>query len=141
MAVGRESGAGAGVDWRVALDGALLTLAVTLPPVILVRILKGNDLEGQESNLWVISVVAIFLGFALGGHRAARRRPSLGLSHAAASAALAFSVIAVYSLVRHAVSGDGVSFPLVVQLAVVGTITVSISILGGYVAVRRARPT
>jgi predicted permease len=127
-----------GVDWRVALNGALVTLAVTLPPVILVRILKGDDLEGQESNLWIVGVLAIFIGFAVGGFFAARRRPDLGLMHAAAAAGLAFAGVALYAVIRRAASGERVAASLVIQLFVVGTITVSIGVLGGYVATRRA---
>ena len=125
------------VSKRVVGEGALLALAVTLPPVILVRILHGDDLEGQESNLWIISVLAIFAGFALGGHRAAKRRPQDGLTHAAAAAATAFAGLAVYSLLRHLVTGDEVTVSLVIRLLLVGTITTSIGVLGGYVALRR----
>ncbi|HEV7886612.1 MAG TPA: hypothetical protein VGO92_03570 [Acidimicrobiales bacterium] len=126
------------LDWRAAASGAVLTLAVALPPALLVRILKSDDLEGRESNLWIVTVLAIFAGFALGGHLAARRRPRAALQHAAAASGLAFLGLAVYSVVRHAVAGDGVTPELVVQLLLVGTITVSIGILGGYVATRRS---
>lgn len=137
MAVERSEGSG--IDWRVALGGALLTLAVTLPPVILVRILKGNDLEGRESNLWIVSVFAVFAGFALGGHQAARARPRTALTHAAVAAGLAFGGLAVYTIVRHLVTGDDVSLAFLVRLVLVGQIAVSIGVLGGYVATRRAR--
>lgn len=129
-----------GLDKRVVLEGALLALAVTLPPVILVRILHGDDVDGQESNLWIVSVLAIFAGFALGGHRAARRRPATGLTHAAAAAGTAFAGLALYSLGRHLVTGDEVTVSFVIRLLLVGTITVSIGVLGGYVALRRAEP-
>jgi predicted permease len=124
------------VDWAVALRGAALTLAVALPPALVVRVLKGGDLEGSESNLWIVTVIAIFLGFALGGHLAARQRPRSALANAAAASALAFAGLAAYSVIRHAISGE-LSVAVVVQLMLVGTITVSIGILGGYVATRR----
>jgi predicted permease len=129
------------LDWGAVVSGALLTLAVALPPTLLVRVLKGDDLEGSESNLWVVAVLAIFAGFALGGHLAGRRNPRLGLAHAAAAGAVAFAGAAVYSIVRHLVTGDGVSAKLLVSLALLGTITVSIALLGGYVAVRRSSPS
>ena len=53
------SGARPRVDWRTAGAGALLALAVALPPALVVRILKGNDASGRESNLWVVTVLAI----------------------------------------------------------------------------------
>ena len=122
---------------RVVGEGALLALAVTLPPVILVRILHGDDLDGQESNLWIVSVLAIFAGFALGGHRAARRRPREGLAHAAGAAGVAFAALALYALLRRVVTGDEVTVSLIIRLMLVGTITTSIGMLGGYVALRR----
>jgi predicted permease len=129
------------LDWRAVGAGALLTLAVALPPTLLVRVLKGDDLEGRESNLWVVPVLAIFAGFALGGHLAARRRPVRGLQHAAAAAGVAFLGAAAYSIVRHLVTGDGLSAKLLVSLVLLGTITISVGILGGYVAVRRSSPS
>ena len=128
---------GRAVSWRAAAAGALLTLAISLPPALVVRILKGNDLEGRESNLWIITVLAIFAGFALGGHLAARREPRAALATAAAAGALAFAGLSVYSLVRHAVTGDGITLAFLVQLVLVGTITVSIAVLGGFAATRR----
>lgn len=132
-----EGSAGSKVDWRVASQGALLTLAIALPPAILVRILKSDDLEGSESYLWVVTMLAIFIGFALGGHLAARRRPRTALSHAAAASGLAFAGLAAYAVLRRVVTGDGLSLGLLVQLVLIGTITVSIGVLGGYVATRR----
>ena len=131
------AGPGSRVDWRVAAQGALVTLAIALPPAVLVRILKGDDLEGSESYLWVVTMVAIFVGFGVGGHLAARRRPQMALAHAAAASALAFAGLAAYAVLRRVVTGDGLAFDLVVQLLLIGTITVSIGILGGYVATRR----
>jgi predicted permease len=133
------SGARPRVDWRTAGAGALLALAVALPPALVVRILKGNDASGRESNLWVVTVLAIFAGFALGGNLAARRRPRMALEHAAAASALAFAGLAAYSVVRHLATGDGVGVKLLVQLVLLGTITVSIGVLGGYAATRRVK--
>jgi len=125
------------VDWRVALRGALVALIVALPPVVVVRLLKGNDLEGRESNLWVVSVLAIFLGFGLCGYNAGRQRPRSALLHAAAAAGLAFGGLVVYTVFRHLVTGDPITLAFVVRLVLVGQITVSLGILGGYVATRR----
>lgn len=133
------SGAGRRVDWRTAGAGALLTLAIALPPALAVRLLKGGDSAGKESNLWVVTVLAIFAGFALGGHLAGRRQPRMALEHAAASSALAFFGLAAYSVVRHLLTGDGLSVALLVQLVLLGTVTVSIGVLGGYVATRRVK--
>jgi hypothetical protein len=123
----------------VALRGAVVALIVALPPVVVVRLLKGNDLEGRESNLWVVSVLAIFLGFGLCGFEAGRQRPQSALLHAAAAAALAFVGLVVYTVLRHVTTGDPITVAFAVRLLLVGQITVSIGILGGYVATRRRR--
>ena len=124
---------------RAVGEGALLALAVTLPPLILVNILHGDDLDGEESVLWIVAVLAMFAGFAWGGHRAARRQPREGLAHAAAAAGAASVGLAVYSLLRHLVTEE-VTVSLVIQLLLVGTINTSIGMLGGYVALRRTAP-
>lgn len=142
MTGGADGAGGAGgLDWRAVAEGALLALAVTLPPVILVRILHGDDPGGQESNLWFVPVLAVFAGFALGGHRAARKRPRTGLTHAATAAGVAFGGLALYSIARHLVTGEEVSVSYIIRLMLVGSITVSIGVLGGYVAVRRSERT
>ena len=125
------------VDWRAAADGAVVAVAVTLPPTIAVRLLKDGDLDGQESYLWVVPVLALLVGFALGGHRAARRRPDAPLLHAAAAAAAAFAALAAVAVARRLVNGDGLTVPLVITLLLLLQITVSLAIIGGYVAMRR----
>jgi hypothetical protein len=124
------------VDWRAASDGAVLAVIVVLPPTIVVRLLKDGDLEGSESGLWVVPMLAVLVGFGLAGHKAARRRPDAPLLHAAAAAGLAFAALAAVALVRAAVGGD-FTVPLVVTLLLLGQIVVSLAIVGGYVAMRR----
>ena len=125
------------IDWRAVADGAVVIVAVTLPPVLLVRLFKDGDLPGQESNLWVVAVVAMFAGFVLGGHRAAMRRLDAPLLHASVAAATAAGVMASVVIVRRLVTGAGVTVPLVVTLLLLLQITVSLAVIGGYVAVRR----
>jgi hypothetical protein len=129
------------VDWKAAADGAWLAVAITLPPTILVRLFKDGDLDGQESYLWVVPVVALLVGFAVGGNRAAKRRPDAPLLHAAASAACAFAALAALAVVRRFVDGDGLTVPLVVTLMLLLQITVSLAVIGGYVAMRREAAT
>lgn len=128
---------GRALDWRAVADGAVLTVAVTMPPTILVRLLKDTDLGGQESNLWFVPLLALLVGSALGGHRAAKRRLDEPLKHAAAAATAAFAVMAAVALGRRLVTGDGITVPLVVTLLLLLQITVSLAVIGGYVAMRR----
>ncbi len=125
------------MDWRAVADGAVLTVAVTMPPTIVVRLLRDTDLAGQESNLWFVPLLALLLGCALGGHRAARRRLDAPLKHAAAAATAAFAVMAAVALGRRLITGDGITTPLVVTLLLLLQITVSLAVIGGYIAMRR----
>jgi predicted permease len=125
------------LDGRTVATAAGLAIAVTVPPTWLVRLLKGDDLDGQESALWVVPVLALFVGFALAGHLAARRRPDAPLTHSAAAALAAFGLLSGVTVVRRVVRGDGLSGPLLITLLLLFQITVSLAVLGGYVATRR----
>lgn len=125
------------MDWRAVADGAVVVVAVTMPPTIVVRLFKDTDLGGQESNLWFVPLLALLLGSALGGHRAAQRRLDAPLRHAAAAATAAFVVLAAVALLRRVITGDGITVPLVVTLILLLQIAVSLAIIGGYIAMRR----
>lgn len=127
------------LDWLSVGVGVGVTLAVATPPVVFLRLLVGDRLEGVERNLWVFAVVALFAGFTFGGSRAARRRPDAPLMHAAAAAAVAVCIIAGFTVARRIVGGDGVSTALVVTLVVLAQIGVSLAVLAGYLDSRRAR--
>ena len=126
------------LDWRVAGEAALITLAVALPPVWVVSILKSRDVPGQESNLWIVVPLALLGGFALGGYAAGKRAQPTPLMHAAVAAGLAFGLLFVLSVLRRVISGDGVSLVHMVRLLLLAQICVSCALLGGYVATRRA---
>jgi hypothetical protein len=125
-------------DIRAALEGALLTLVVALPPLWIVLILKSNDAPGEESNLWLVTPFALLGGFATGGYRAATRERLMPLLHAAAAGGMAFAVLFVVSIGRRLVAGDEVSLAHLVRLLLLAQICVSAALLGGYVAARRA---
>lgn len=127
------------LDGRTVVTAAALAIAVTVPPTWLVRLWKGDDLDGQESTLWVVPVLALFVAFVLAGHLAARRRPEAPLAHSAAAAVAAFTVLSAVTVVRKLVIGDGLSGPLLITLLLLLQITVSLAVLGGYVATRRDR--
>jgi putative membrane protein (TIGR04086 family) len=139
---GGEAGHGGGpggLDWRAAGEGALWTIVVALPPVWLVLLLKSDDLPGEESNLWLLTPVALLLGFAVGGFVAARRRPRTPFVHAAAAGALAFAVVTVVSIVRRLLNdGDQLTVSYLARLLLLAQICVSSAVLGGYVGMRRS---
>lgn len=123
------------VDPRTIGTAVLVTLAITLPPVWVVRIMKGDDLAGSESNLWFLGPLALLIGFSVGGHLAARRRPDTPLLHSVLTGLVAYGLIAVFTIIRRAITGGGVG---ILSLLLLGQIAVSVALLGGYVAMRRA---
>lgn len=128
-----------GLDRRAVAVGAAVTLGVAAVPIAVVRAVVGRDAEGFERNLWVVPVVALFAAFAVGGHTAAKSRPAAPYRHAAASAVLAFAVFLAFTLARRLLGSDGLSFPLMITLAMLFQVTVSVALGGGYVAWRQSR--
>ncbi|HEX2038281.1 MAG TPA: hypothetical protein VHF47_00970 [Acidimicrobiales bacterium] len=129
-----------GIDRNAVGRGALWTLAVALPPVWLVSALSSDDLPGEESNLWLLTPVALLAGFAVGGFAAGRRRVDTPLLHAAAAATAAFVAVALFGLIRRIVGDDDVTIAYLVRLLLLAQICVSTALLGGWVAARRAAP-
>ena len=136
---GAPAGVERGLDLRAAGVGAAITLAVAAVPIAVVRVVVGSQAEGGERNLWVIPVVALFVAFAIGGHTAAKSRPTAPYRHAATSAFIAFGTFLAFTLARRLLGGEGLSFPLVITLTVLFQVSVSLSLLGGYVAWRQSR--
>ena len=129
---------GTGLDRRAVGAGAVATTVMTAVPIAALRVAVGSEGRGAERNLWVVAVVALFLGFAVGGFGAAKRRPDAPYRHAAASGAVAYAALFAFTLARRLLAGQGVSFPLLATLAVFLQVTVSFALLGGYVAWRQA---
>ena len=127
------------LDRRAVGTGAAVTLGVAAVPIAVVRAAVGSEAEGIERHLWVVPVVALFVAFTVGGHTAAKDRPTAPYRHAAASAVVAFAAFLAFTIARRLLWGEGLSFPLVVTLAMLFQITVSLSLVGGYVAWRQSR--
>ena len=125
------------LDWRTVGNAAGVAVAVTLPPTVAVRLLRGDTGDGEESPLWVVAVLALFAGFVIAGHVAGRRQPDAPLLHAAAAGSTAFAVLAAIAVVRRLLAGDGISAPLVITLGLLLQITVSLAVLGAYLGLRR----
>lgn len=125
------------IDIRSAVEAALLTLAVAVPPVVIVNVLKSDDPPGQESNLWLLTPVALLGGFAVGGYLAGTSQRRTPMMHAAAAGGMAFAVLFVVGVVRRLVGDDGVGLAYVVRLLLLAQICVSTALLGGYLAGRK----
>ena len=125
------------IDRRVVAMGALVTLAIAIPPVVVIAALKSGDVVGRESNLWVVGAVAILVAFAAGGVVAGRRRPDMPFAHSAAAAAVADVAILGYVAIRHAIEHRGTNW---VSLALLFQIGISLALLGGHFALRARRP-
>lgn len=127
------------LDRRAVAVGAAVTLGMAAIPIALVRVVVGGETEGFERNLWVVPVVVLFVAFGVGGHTAAKSRPTAPYRHAAASAVIAFAAFLAFTLARRILGGEGLSFPLVVTLTMMFQVTVSLALVGGYVAWRQSR--
>lgn len=130
---------GSGVDIGVVLRAAAVTIGVGAGPIVVARLAVGSHAEGAERNLWVVPVLALFVAFAVGGHTAARSRPAAPYRHSAAAAGIAFAAFFLFTVARRLVFGDGLTLPLMVTMAVFGQLSVSLALVGGYVAWRRHR--
>ena len=132
----KPSRLGGRIDWRAVADGAVITVCSTLFPTIAVRLFKDSDLDGQESNLWLVPLLALLVGSAWGGHRAAKRSLDAPLVHASLAAACAATVLAAVRIGRAMISGDGFDGALIVTFVLLVQISVSLAVIGGQIAVR-----
>jgi len=114
----------------------LITLVLAVPPVVVVRILKGGDLAGRESNLWLVAIAVLLLAFLIGGAVASWYSPDLQLSHSAGTATYAFFVMAIGSIVVALAFGSRLNATFILGLLMTGTLCVCSAVLGGYAALR-----
>jgi putative membrane protein (TIGR04086 family) len=123
------------LDRRAVLIGGLWHLALAVPFGVLVSLLKNQDSPGQESNLWVIAaVLAVVVAPTVGGYQAGKRQPSRGLLHSAVAVGAASGAIVVVRFAVWLFTRDNLH-PLTLFLYLY--VTVSLGMVGGYVAYRR----
>ncbi|HET6810996.1 MAG TPA: hypothetical protein VFH50_08315 [Acidimicrobiales bacterium] len=123
------------VDRRRLRRAVLVILVLAVPTLVIVRAVKGGDLTGRESNLWLVAVGVVLAAFAIGGFVAARGARDLPLSHSAAAAGYAFVVMAVGSVVAALAGGNSIRGGVVVAVILLGALCVCAAVLGGYAAV------
>jgi hypothetical protein len=124
------------LEARTVVGGALATLVIALPMVIAIELVKGDDLAGEESSLWVLGALVVIAAFVVGGGVAGARRPETAIGHSLAAAAVAFVVLVVVALVRRAVDGLGLPASVVATFVLLAVVCLSMGVLGGYLAMR-----
>jgi hypothetical protein len=118
------------LDWRSVGAGAGVDLVLFLPLVVGVAILKHHDIATQESYVWIVSAVAIFVAPAIGGGVAGRRRPDMPLTHGAAASGLASIAYVVVRIVDGAVNGQQARAGLLIVFVIA---SVSMGMVGSYI--------
>jgi hypothetical protein len=123
------------LDWRAVAAGALTDLVLFFPLVVGIAVLKHHDIATQESYVWIVSAVAIFIAPAVGGGVAGRRRPDTPLMHGAAATGLASIAFVAVRLVDGAVKGHQAGAGLYIVFVIA---SVSMGMVGSYVGFRGA---
>jgi putative membrane protein (TIGR04086 family) len=94
---------------RSVLTGTAVTLAIAVPPAVVVQIMDDGD-DMAASNWTRAAFLLILVGFAAGGWVAARRQPAAPLAHGAAAAFLAWVIVQGVGIVRRLVTGDDLAW-------------------------------
>jgi putative membrane protein (TIGR04086 family) len=127
------------LDRNSVLKGTAVTLAITVPPAVVVQLMDdGNDMAA--SNWTRVAFLVILIGFGAGGWVAARRQPAAPLAHGAAAAFSAWAVVQAVGIVRRLVIGDSLDWLSFVFAALLAASTGAV---GGLLADRyrhRVRP-
>jgi predicted permease len=125
----------ADIDPRTVWLGGLLGAALVLPPIYVAQAV-GDGNAGQDSALWVVPVVAIFVAFPVTGFWSARRQPATPLMHAALAGAVAGVAMMSGSIAVRVARGEA-GLAAVVAALLVLQIAISLSLAGAWWAGRR----
>lgn len=88
------------------LRGALVTLVIATPAVLVIRELGDTD-DGTDQSNWVyLAFLFVIVAYVIGGWTAGRRAPEGPFLNGAAAPAAAFAVVQVIAWIA---SGDGIS--------------------------------
>lgn len=122
---------GPGLDWRAVATGTVITLAIVLPVVFIVRALTTGD---EPSPVEVLVPMALLFGFSAGGFGAARRAGRLPYGHAIAACLAAWAVSIVLTVIR-----AGITLAQALTLVTIVMVTLAVSIGGAHLALRKAQ--
>jgi hypothetical protein len=130
------------LDPRAVAGGALIVLAIGLPPVLLARAVKGTTIRG-ESHAWIpAAILAVVVAPLVGGAYAASRRPRAALAHGAAAAGAGCVVEVALAVARRLLiphHRETVSLlGLVPTFVLFIVLFTSLGMAGGYFAFRRS---
>jgi len=123
-----------GLDSAAVMRGVAVTLAILIPPVIIVRAYLGSR---SDSPVLYAVLLAFLASFPAGGAAAASRAPSSRMTNAAVTGGLAFGVAFAASVARNVVTGRSMSLAGVLFAAVLSSIAVTLAMTGGFLAGRR----
>jgi predicted permease len=124
------------IDRSVLRQSVLVTLVLSIPPLVIVRIVKGDDMSGRESNLWLLAALCVLVAYLIGGAVASVRSREFQLTNAAAAAVYAFVIMALASAVIALLFGGHLNESFVLVVTMMGALCVSAATLGGYALVR-----
>ena len=124
------------IDRSTIVRGVVVTLAILVPPVAVIRALLGSQ---SSSPLWNLIVVAFLVSFVVGGGVAATKAPDAPMKHAAATGAVAFGIALAGGLIRNAVTGWSLGLAGLVTALLLWQIATSLAMLGGFLTTRRRR--
>ena len=125
------------ISWDAIGRGAILTLSIAVPAIVIAEVIDALADLDPESNVTLLFYVVVVAGLVLGGWRAGVRAPDAPLTHGALAALAAYVIIATATTALRIASGDGADLVAVVFNAFMA---VGAGILGGMVAGRRPRP-
>ena len=126
------------IDRSAVAKGVVLTLALLVPPVAVIRTLLGAP---SSSPLWNLIVVVFLVSFPIGGGFAATKSADAPMKHAAITGAAAFGIALAGGLVRNALTGWSLGLAGLVTALLLWQIATSLALLGGFLTTRRRRRT
>lgn len=122
-----------GLDRRTIALGVVLQVALTLPPVLIVRAVTQDDVGSRSYLPVVAAVVALVVAPAGAGAFVSRAQPATPISHAAATTLLAWLLLAIVTVVRLGVGSEPILDALTV-LPLFGLVEVGVGVATAHLA-------